>query len=112
MKKQVVKKEYRDRYKQDFLSYLREQLDREYAAEGCRLLSESSINTMAKDAFYLEKNDAHDFLYWFRSNRTMGEAAKCLERLLTTRKNPENDLRCYLADMLYFRDYLRRIGSV
>ena len=96
---------YREKYYNEYFEYLWERMQKERKKE--KELKLSYVQTVATDTFYLEKHSDRDFLSWLNSEKTLNEAEKELKKLLSNRQKPESDLKAYLNDMKYFRDFLK-----
>lgn len=96
---------YREKYYNEYFEYLWERMQKERKNE--KELKLSYVQTVATDTFYLEKHSDRDFLSWLNSEKTLNEAEKELKKLLSNRQKPESDLKAYLNDMKYFRDFLK-----
>ena len=96
---------YREKYYNEYFEYLWERMQKERKKE--KELKLSYVQTVATDTFYLEKHSDRDFVSWLNSEKTLNEAEKELKKLLSNRQKPESDLKAYLNDMKYFRDFLK-----
>jgi len=97
---------YRDLYKKPFWDYLNEEKIK-------RTGEPYKMDTVAVDAFYLEKHSpAHDFLEWLRTDESMEAAKAELTRLIEEAGGPRVRVRIeeYYRSLSKLREYLIQRG--
>ena len=99
---------YRDLYKKPFWDYLNEDKIK-------RTGTPYKMDTVAVDAFYLEKHSPnHDFIEWLRSDESMEAAREELARLLEEAGGDRVKVRIdgYFSALSKLRDYLIQRGEI
>ena len=99
---------YRDLYKKPFWDYLNEEKIK-------RTGEPYKMDTIAVDAFYLEKHSVdRDFLDWMRSDDSMEEAKNELTRIIEKAGGPRTKPRidAYYNALSKLRDYLIQRGVI
>lgn len=96
---------FQNKYWDEYYDFVEKKLNKKHAEEGKEPYNPSSIDTVTRDTFFLEKNDDRPFDYWFESPERMEEAEECLKKLLKNRQTPESDRRHYMEDMMLFREF-------